>query len=307
MTANDDYYAQATRRNLGIVNEHEQQTLRRARVAIPGLGGAGGIYLTTLVRMGIGHFHIADLDTFNIVNVNRQAGAMHSTVGRAKTEVMAALARDIHPGVEIKTFDQGIAPNNIDEFLRDVDVVVDALDVFAMSARLLLYRSARRLGKPVLFAAPLGLSATMGVFMPGGMSFEDYFDIHEGLTPFETLIAFIVGLAPAGTHWKYMDTTRMQADEHAGPSSAAALSLMAGMMGTEVLVVLLNRRAPLAVPAYSQFDPYLGVYRRGRLRWGNRGPLQRLKRWWVAKKFRAHAAAFNQANWQPPVVWSTHA
>ena len=304
MTSADDYYQLATKRNLGIVNESEQQTLRRARVAIPGMGGAGGIYLTTLVRMGIGHFHIADMDTFSTVNINRQAGAMQSTVGRLKTEVMAAMARDIHPGVDIKTFDQGIQADNIEDFLRDVDVVVDALDVFAMSARLLLYRTARRLGKPVLFAGPLGLSATMAVVMPGGMSFEDYFDIRDGMTPFETLIAFIVGLAPAGTHWKYMDTTRVQATDHAGPSSAASLSLIAGVMGVEVLVLLLGRRAPLAVPAYSQFDPYLGTYKRGRLRWGNRGPLQRLKRWLVARKFRDQAPAFDRANWQTPAVGS---
>lgn len=43
----DEYYALATSRNLGIVSREEQDTLRRSRVAIVGMGGAGGIYLTT--------------------------------------------------------------------------------------------------------------------------------------------------------------------------------------------------------------------------------------------------------------------
>ena len=95
----DKYYRDATKRNIGIVSRAEQDVLRGARVGIVGMGGAGGIYLTTLVRMGIGRFHISDFDTFSVVNINRQAGAMSSTIGRPKAEVMAEIARDIHPGV----------------------------------------------------------------------------------------------------------------------------------------------------------------------------------------------------------------
>lgn len=93
----DEYYRDATKRNIGIVSRAEQDVLRGARVGIVGMGGAGGIYLTTLVRMGIGRFHISDFDTFSVVNINRQAGAMSSTIGRPKAEVMAEIARDIHP------------------------------------------------------------------------------------------------------------------------------------------------------------------------------------------------------------------
>jgi len=295
----DEYYNLATKRNLGIVSPEEQQKLRDSRVAIVGMGGGGGIYLTTLTRMGIGHFNVADFDEFSVVNINRQAGAMQSTIGRPKTEVMAEIAADIHPGVEIKRFNHGINEKNIEEFLQDVDIVLDAVDVFAQPARLVLYRTARKLGIPVLFAAPLGFSGTLGVFMPDGMTFEDYFDIHDHMSPFEIMIAFIVGLAPAGTHMSYMDLTRVEPSEQAGPSSAAAISLIAGIISTEALVVLLNRRPPAAAPAYSQFDPYKGVYKRGKLRWGNRGPIQRLKRWLVARKFKSMMHKFNDAGFEP--------
>lgn len=294
----DDYYALATKRNLGIVSREEQDRLRRSRVAIVGMGGAGGIYLTTLARMGVGRFSIADFDTFGVVNTNRQAGAMSSTVGRPKAQVMAEIARDIQPGVDIREFGEGVGPHNIEDFLDGADAVLDAIDVFAQPARLLMYRTARAMGIPVLFGAPLGLSGTMGVFTADGMTYEDYFDLHDDMAPFDIMMRFLVGLAPKGRHWTYMDAAHVVPEEQAGPSSAAAISLIAGMVCTETLVALLGRRPLRAAPAFCQFDAYLGEFRRGRLRWGNRGPLQRLKLRMAEKKFGHLAETFNRAGFQ---------
>lgn len=282
----DHYYETATKRNLGVVTPEEQRRLRRSTVAIAGMGGGGGNYLTALTRMGIGRFKLSDFDTFDPVNVNRQAGAAASTFGRPKVEVMAKMARDIHPGVEIDTFDAGIHRHNVEEFVRDADVVIDALDIFSMPARRLLHRSAKAAGKTVLFGAPPGFSCTLNVFTPSGMSFDAYFDIRNDMSDFHQIIALLVGMAPAGTHLAYTDFSRARPDEHAAPSIASAMYLTAGLVATEALVVLLQRRPPFAAPAYQQFDPFRGIYRRGRLHWGNRGPLQRLKRLVVSRRLR---------------------
>ena len=74
-------YLHAFSRNLGWVTEAEQQQLRGKRIAIAGLGGVGGGHLLTLARLGIGAFTAADFDTFDVLNFNRQAGAMVSTLG----------------------------------------------------------------------------------------------------------------------------------------------------------------------------------------------------------------------------------
>ena len=111
-------------------------------------------------------------------------------------------------------------------------------------------------------------------------------------------ITTIEGLAPEGKHWTYMDARNVEPEAQAGPSSAAAISLITGMVCTEVLVALLKRRPLMAAPQYSQFDAYLGEYRRGRLRWGNRGPIQRIKLWLARKKFAAMAKDFNEAGFQ---------
>lgn len=281
-----DFYAEATRRNIGLVSPEEQERLRNSRVAIAGLGGVGGIHFLTLVRMGVGKFNIADLDTFSIANINRQVGANARTDGRPKVEVMAEMAREIHPEVEIEVFPDGVQPDNVGDFLGDVDAVVDSIDFFSMAPRLLLYRTARELGKPVVFSAPIGFTGSLHVFTKDSMSFEDYYDISDNMSLYDQLVAFAVGLTPAATHRAYMDMRRVDLSSGAAPSMASACDISAGLLTTEMLVILLQRRPPQAAPIYVQFDPYLCLYKKGKLRWGNRGPMQRLKRWLIARQFR---------------------
>lgn len=288
----DQYYQTAVSRNLGILDSDEQSQLRSSRVAVAGLGGVGGIHFLTLVRMGIGAFNIADLDTFSEININRQVGASSSTTGRNKTTVMAEMAKDIHPSVNLNIFDNGVQPENAERFLKDVDVVVDSIDFFQIKARRLLYKTARNLGKTVVFSAPIGFSATLHIFTPESMSFDAYFDINDGMSPYEQLVAFAVGLCPRGTHWQYMDTNKVNLASHSGPSIASACDISAGLLTTEILCILLRRRPPKSVPYYVQFDPYRRLYRNGYLMFGNKGPIQRLKRWYVSRRFRDQAAAF---------------
>jgi tRNA A37 threonylcarbamoyladenosine dehydratase len=78
-------YTQAFSRNIGWVTAAEQQVLRGKRVAIAGMGGVGGVHLLTLARLGVGAFHVADFDTFDIANFNRQVGAAVSTLGARRS------------------------------------------------------------------------------------------------------------------------------------------------------------------------------------------------------------------------------
>ncbi len=128
-------YDEAFSRNIGWLTRQEQDQLRHKRVAIAGLGGVGGVHLLTLCRLGIGKFHLADFDTFDLANFNRQAGATVSALSIPKLEVMIQQARDINPELEIKGFAEGVTAGNLDEFLKGVDIYIDGLDFFAFSAR----------------------------------------------------------------------------------------------------------------------------------------------------------------------------
>src|SRR5512143_3499355 len=123
-------YFEAFSRNLGFLSQEEQTRLKHARLAIAGLGGTGGAQVHALARMGIGKFHLADPDTFELVNFNRQSGATVPNLGRPKTDVARETILAINPEAEIEVFEVGITVGNIDSFLQGVDVVVDSLDFY---------------------------------------------------------------------------------------------------------------------------------------------------------------------------------
>lgn len=100
MTAFD--YAEFTTRNLGFVTQAEQARLRQARVFIPGVGGMGGAAFMLLVRAGVGSFAIADIDTFEVSNLNRQVFASLDSVGKLKVEAAAEAARRINPDIQLE-------------------------------------------------------------------------------------------------------------------------------------------------------------------------------------------------------------
>ena len=269
-------YDAAYSRNIGWVTEAEQGKLRKARVAIAGLGGVGGAHLLTLSRLGISHFHIADFDDFDVHNLNRQAGAFMSSMGQPKLDTVAQMARDINPEIDLSLFHQGITPENVDEFLLDVDVYVDGLDFFALPARRMVFAKCRDKGIPALTAAPLGMGVAFLYFDPNGMSFEDYFKV-EGHKVQEQYARFIAGLSPAMVQRDYLVVPEaVNFQEKRGPSTIMACDLCAGLMGTSVLKVLLGRGSIKAAPWGMHFDAY---HQKLKLTWrpfGNANPLQQL-------------------------------
>ena len=270
-------YAQAFSRNIGWVTDAEQERLRNSRVAIGGLGGVGGVHLLTLARMGIGRFTIADFDVFDIVNFNRQVGATVSTLERPKIDVLAEMAKDINPEIELRLLPAGIQSDTLEEFLADVDVYVDGLDFFAFEARRTTFAACERKGIPVVTAAPLGLGTALLVFAPGGMSYEDYFGFNDCSSEIEMAIRFLVGLSPAMLQRGYVaDMSRVNLAERKGPSSIAACQLCAGVAAIETLKLVLGRGGVRLAPWGSQFDGYRMRYVRTWRPWGHRNPLQRL-------------------------------
>lgn len=269
-------YTAAFSRNIGWVTEAEQQILRSKRIAIAGLGGVGGSHLHTLSRLGIGAFHIADFDTFELANFNRQAGAVVSTLGQSKLDVMTRQARDINPELEIKGFADGVTADNLDAFLDGVELYVDSLDFFAFRARRQVFAACASKGIPAITAAPLGMGTAVLIFLPGGMSFEEYFRFEDGPEA-EMPLRFLLGLAPARLQMGYLAApSAVDFANRKGPSTIMACQLCAGVAATDTLKILLGRGAVRAAPKGYHFDAYLNklalTWRPG----GNRNPLQRL-------------------------------
>jgi len=255
-------YEQAFSRNIGWVTAAEQAVLRGKRVAVAGLGGVGGFHLLTLARLGIGAFHIADFDTFELANFNRQAGALVSTLGRPKAAVLTEMAKDINPELDIQVFPDGVSEANLDRFLAGVDLYVDGLDFFGFKARRATFAACARLGVPAVTAAPLGMGAALLNFLPGRMTFEEYFRL-DGLSEEDQAIRFLLGLSPAMLQRGYLaDRGAVDLAAHKGPSTAMACQICAGIAATEALKLLLKRGKVYAAPVSLQFDAYRGKLKR---------------------------------------------
>lgn len=286
MDHSQDYHTRFMR-NIGILSLEEQNKLMNSTVGIAGLGGLGGQAFINLVRTGIGKFIIADLDTFEKPNTNRQIGANESSFGKSKIAVMTEMAKGINPAVEIVKFNSGIQSENVSEFVSYCDVVVDSLDFFCLSARRLLYNSCTAQKKTVVLSAPLGYSATLHTFSPTSMSSDDFFNWKPGMDTFDQMIHFAVGIAPSGLHLKYLNFDKKNlASSGTGPSISFSCGLGASLVAAEVLFFILKKRSLFEAPFYTQFDLFLGTYRRVKLRFGNKGLLQRLKIY-LAKKHYA--------------------
>ncbi|QDU36062.1 tRNA threonylcarbamoyladenosine dehydratase [Maioricimonas rarisocia] len=279
-------YAEAFCRNAGLISDEEQERLRNARVAIPGMGGVGGQHLVTLARMGVGRFTIADPDTFEVANTNRQSGARLDTLGRSKAEVMAEEALRINPDLDIRVFREPVSADNVDAFLEGADVLLDGIDLYAIDARLILFRAAAERGLYAVTAGPVGFSTAWLTFDPAGMSFDRYFDLTDDMDRVETILAFLLGSSPSATQLAYMDIAYMNFREQTAPSVAASCQLASGVAATEVVKILLDRGGVRCAPYYQQFDAHLGRLICKRLHGGNRHPWQRLKRWWLYRQYR---------------------
>lgn len=269
-------YEEAFCRNLGWVTTEEQQILRGKRIAIAGLGGVGGVHLLTLARLGIGAFSIADPDRFDLANFNRQVGATTETVGRSKVEVLAAMAREINPELEIRTFEAGVNADTLAAFLEGANAYVDGLDFFAFAAREQTFAACAAKGIPAVTVAPIGMGAALLNFLPGKMTFEQYFRFKDA-SDTEKALRFLLGLAPAMLHRRYLvDPSRVSLREQRGPSTMMACQLCAGIAATEVLKLLLGRGPILAAPWGLHFDAYTHRLARTWRPWGNDNPLQRV-------------------------------
>ncbi len=128
-----------TERTELLLGHEKLQRLRQAHVLIVGLGGVGAYAAEMLCRAGVGRMTIADADTVGESNINRQLIALHSTLGRPKTDVLAERLLDINPDLTLRKVD-GFIKDEATYTLLDSDAfdyVVDAIDTLSPKAHLI--------------------------------------------------------------------------------------------------------------------------------------------------------------------------
>ncbi|MBQ7923756.1 MAG: tRNA threonylcarbamoyladenosine dehydratase [Clostridia bacterium] len=136
-----------------LIGADALEKLKNARVAVFGVGGVGGYVIEALARAGVGMIDIIDNDTVSKSNINRQIIALHSTVGRKKTEVMAERIKDINPDVKVTVYNLFFLPDTPFDF-SCYDYVVDAIDT--VSGKLSIIERATAAKTPVISSMGTG-------------------------------------------------------------------------------------------------------------------------------------------------------
>ena len=132
-----------------LFGQEAMERLRRARVAVFGIGGVGGYTVEALARSGVGALDLIDDDRVCLTNINRQILATRSTVGRYKVDVAQERIRDIDPDTQVRTYKTFYAPQTAEQFdFSQYDYVVDAIDT--VTGKLELVEQARRVGVPII-------------------------------------------------------------------------------------------------------------------------------------------------------------
>jgi len=132
-----------------IFGRSAMEMLGNSRVAVFGVGGVGGYVVEALARSGVGAIDIIDNDRVCESNINRQIIALHSTVGRYKTEAAAERIHDINPDCRVTAHNTFFLPETKDKFdFSEYDYVVDAIDT--VSGKLALAECAQAAGTPII-------------------------------------------------------------------------------------------------------------------------------------------------------------
>ena len=128
-----------TERTELLLGEQKLNILRNAHVLVVGLGGVGAYAAEMIARAGVGHMTIADADTVGETNINRQLLALHSTIGRHKSEVMAERLRDINPNIDLQIVTDYIRDEKTYTLLdaTHYDYVVDCIDTLSPKVNLI--------------------------------------------------------------------------------------------------------------------------------------------------------------------------
>ncbi len=141
-----------------------QLRLKQGRVLIVGLGGLGSPVALYLAAAGVGELHLADFDTVDLTNLQRQVIHDSQSVGVGKVDSAMARLAGLNPGVRLVAHRQVLDADTLAEAVSAVDVVIDCCDNFA--TREAVNAACVAAGKPLVSGAAIRLEGQLAVFDP---------------------------------------------------------------------------------------------------------------------------------------------
>lgn len=161
----DTTYKEAFTRNIGAVDEAEQEVLKKSRVFIAGAGGLGGYIVELIARLGVGGITVCDKGTFEPTNLNRQLLCTTDTLNKPKSEAAKARAELINPDINFTAIHEELTAENARDLIKGSDIVIDAVD--NIQTRLVLEAAAEELNIPLIMGAVNRWSGQVSAVFPG--------------------------------------------------------------------------------------------------------------------------------------------
>ena len=132
-----------------LFGKEAMEILKQSRVAVFGIGGVGGYTVEALARSGIGSLDLIDNDTISLTNLNSQIFALHSTIGKYKTDVAEQRIHDINPEIQVYNHKCFYMPDTSGQFdFTSYDYIIDAIDT--VTGKLEIIMKAKEAGVPVI-------------------------------------------------------------------------------------------------------------------------------------------------------------
>jgi molybdopterin/thiamine biosynthesis adenylyltransferase len=150
---------------LADIGYNAQLRLKDAKACLLGLGGLGSPTAIQLATIGVGHLRIVDRDFVELSNLQRQHLYGIDDVGYPKVEVAAKRLQSLNPYIEIEPIPLSVNQDNVEDIIKDMDVVIDGLD--RMAPRYAVNRACVKLGIPYVFGAAITTIGNVSTIVPG--------------------------------------------------------------------------------------------------------------------------------------------
>ncbi len=131
-----------------LIGKEKVEKLRKAKVAVFGIGGVGSYVVEALCRSGIENFILVDKDVVDLSNLNRQIIATRKTIGKSKVEVSKERILEINPNAKVETIKEFFSTNSKDLFDNWISYVIDCVDT--VTAKIELVVRAKKLNVPII-------------------------------------------------------------------------------------------------------------------------------------------------------------
>lgn len=240
-----------------ILGESGFAVLGEKEIAFAGLGGVGGGAFLALVRCGARRFRLAENGVFDPPDMNRQAAAFGSTMGRPKLDVYMELARSINPDLEMTPYPDGVTADNLGDFLAGADAYVAVIDAEkGEDVKRMTPAMQERHKIPVFTCGAVGFGALLVNFAPDGMKAGEFWTLAmkdntgEGLLP-----------SAMQRHFSAPVLERIRRGLSSGKVATTAIGGLAAnaLLANEVLTHFLAgtdlvERAPVFAPRYTVLD-----------------------------------------------------